>query len=249
LSVTDIKESVPTSLVTESPWHNFAAQDAYTYILTGIQRGDRQEFWASGEHTVRDELLPIIEQLGVERHTALEIGCGVGRLLFPMSKHFEKVVGLDIAPEMIRQARLLASERRIANADLFSISQLDPSLSHVPNLNSRVDFIYSLLVFQHIEEFAFIEKYLGLVRACLSRMGVAYLQFDTRTETPLYRLKNILPDSILPPYLRRGIRRIRRRPSDLERSFKKFGLAITKNIGQLSKYHCYVLRAGQSCGG
>jgi SAM-dependent methyltransferase len=248
LSLSNVKESIPASPVKRSPWNNFAAKDAYRYILTGIPRGDREEFWATGENTVRDELLPIIEQLGVERGTALEIGCGLGRLLFPMARHFKKVVGIDIAPEMIRQASLLAAERNVSNAELFSISELDSSLSRMRGLDSGVDFIYSLLVFQHIEEFAFIEQYLGFVRSWLSSNGGAYLQFDTRTETLLYRFKNVLPESILPSHLRRGIRRIRRKPADLERSFRRFGLTITKNIGQLSKYHCYVLKADQSWG-
>lgn len=233
------------SLETKSPWHDFAKRDAFAYILTGLRRGDRREFWRSGETTVSRELLPVMDEFRINRGTALEIGCGVGRLVFPIAQHFQQVIGVDISHEMIRQARAFSAQRKVTNVKFLSVCDPEQAGSGWHELDGQVDFIYSLLVFQHIEEFDVIKQYLGLVRSWLSRTGVAYLQFDTRAETMLYRVKNALPDPMLPPNLRRGIRRIRRKTSELEKSFEVFGLTIAKNIGELTKDHRYVLRRDQ----
>ena len=37
--------------------------------------------------------------------TVLDVGCGVGRMLLPMSERFPRVVGLDISPKMLDHAR------------------------------------------------------------------------------------------------------------------------------------------------
>lgn len=49
-------------------------------------------------------------------HTALEIGCGIGRFLVPLAGEFRFVVGLDISLEMLREAR-----RRCAGLDSIAL--------------------------------------------------------------------------------------------------------------------------------
>ena len=57
----------------------------------------------------------------------------------------------------------------------------------------------------------------------LSDRGIGYLQFDTRPPGWLYEVKTALPDFLLPRFWRRGIRRIRRDPSELEQAMNLFG--------------------------
>ena len=71
-------------------WEKFAEADPYTYILTDLKRADPKKFWESGERTVKEELLPFIRERGIRRQIGLELGCGVGRLLFPMAPEFEE---------------------------------------------------------------------------------------------------------------------------------------------------------------
>ncbi len=233
---------VPPLLSPESPWHNFARRDAYTYIMTDLPRGDRRAFWDSGEKTVATELLPVIEEFAVPRSTALEIGCGVGRLAVPMAQHFQQVFGLDVSDEMVSQAAANARERQLSNARFVSISELRNSAGDSLRFDARVDFIYSLLVFQHIEDFRIIQEYLRRVSSWLGEDGIAYLQFDTRPRTVLYGIRNAIPDSLLPRHLRRGIRRIRRIPAELETTFEAAGLLCVRSIGKNTEYHRYVLR-------
>ena len=35
----------------------------------------------------------------------LDLGCGIGRMTAPIAKHFASVVGVDVSPEMIEQAK------------------------------------------------------------------------------------------------------------------------------------------------
>src|SRR5690348_8261020 len=63
-------------------WEEFAETDALGYIMTDLVGAEPQVFWDSGRNTILREVLPVITEFGVNRDTALEIGCGVGRLVF-----------------------------------------------------------------------------------------------------------------------------------------------------------------------
>ncbi len=45
----------------------------------------------------------------------LDLGCGTGQILLPLSKDFEEVVGLDIEPDMIAEAKKEAQKRGVTN--------------------------------------------------------------------------------------------------------------------------------------
>lgn len=46
----------------------------------------------------------------------LDLGCGTGQILLPLSKDFKEVVGLDIEPDMIAEAKREADKRGVKNA-------------------------------------------------------------------------------------------------------------------------------------
>ncbi len=46
----------------------------------------------------------------------LDLGCGTGQILLPFAKDFEEVVGLDIEPEMLAEAKKEADKRGVKNA-------------------------------------------------------------------------------------------------------------------------------------
>jgi SAM-dependent methyltransferase len=224
------------------PWERFAETDAYRYILTSMKSRDPQEFWQSGEKTVRTELLPTIQASEVRTVLGLELGCGVGRLALPLARHFNQMLGVDISPGMVQRAKSCAQNNGVANVSFFSISGPEDFLSRVGNYAATCDFIYSLLVFQHIPDFSVIEGYLRVIRILLHERGVAYLQFDTRPQTFTYRLKTQLPDSLLPRFWRRGIRRIRRAPQEVAASLRRAGLQIVSELTPGTAYHRYLVR-------
>lgn len=226
-------------------WERFAEVDAYLYILTSMKRGDFREFWLSGERIVRTELLPIVHSNGLRPLVGLELGSGIGRLALPLAGYFQMVLGVDIAPGMVERASSLARHKGIRNVSFSLITGPEDFLERTGNYAGSCDFIYSLLVFQHIADFSIIEGYLQVIRVLLHEQGLAYLQFDTRPESLGYRLKTRLPDFLLPRFWRRGIRRIRRSPEDIEAGLRRAGLEIVEELAPQSAYHRYLLRRPQ----
>lgn len=226
-------------------WDQFAESDPYRYILTSMKSDHPKEFWQSGEQTVRTELLPTVQAREVRRVVGLELGCGVGRLALPLARHFNQVLGVDSSKGMIQRAKSCAQDKGVKNALFFPISGPEDLLTRAGNYAANCDFIYSLLVFQHIPDFSVIEGYLQVIRILLHQSGVAYLQFDTRPQTLAYRLKTQLPDSLLPRFWRRGIRRIRRSPNEIAASMRHAGLRIVAELTPGSAYHRYLVRIAE----
>lgn len=230
-------------------WEKFAQDDPYTYILTNLKSNDPAEFWRSGRRTVQQELLPLIATHRIQPGIAMEIGCGVGRLLFPLSAHFREVVGADIAESMIQRAQRFANDNGIGNARFVTVAGPEDLLHRAGNYSGRVNFLYSLLVFQHIPDLAVIEGYLYVIGILLAEGGIAYLQFDTRPENLAYHVKSRMPDFLLPRFWRKGIRRIRRLPEEIEKAIHDAGLEIAGELAPLTSYHRYILRkAGRRAG-
>lgn len=152
------------------------------------------------------------------------------------------MVGADISEGMIRRARGFAAERGISRARFVRVAKPAGLPSVLADVAGQVTFIYSLLVFQHIPDFGIIDSYLEAVSRLLSPDGVAYLQFDTRDQTFPYWVKMALPDSLLPRFWRRGVRRIRRSSSEIECSLARKGLKIIGEKSPRSAYHRYVLK-------
>ncbi len=219
-------------------WEAFAREDAEFYIAArSVPDGDEQarhDFFESGRETAAW----ILEQVAGElpgQDLAVEIGCGVGRLLLPMTERFSHVIGVDIAPTML--AKLEANCRR------FGIANAEPRLAHEPwDRRGEADLVYSWLVFQHITDWQLIASSVQRLAGTLKPGGVALLQFDTRRPSPAYRLRNTLPDPLLPRTWRKSIRRIRRKPSQLTAMFDDVGLQPVRETGPRTEEHVFILR-------
>jgi SAM-dependent methyltransferase len=230
-------------------WEQFAQEDPYSYILTSLKGGNADEFWESGERTIRKEFFPLLEAHNVPPCVALELGCGVGRLAVPLAHRFQEVAGVDASRGMIEHATSFARDNGIANVSYYAISGPADFLRQAGNYAGGCDFIYSLLVFQHIPDFSVIEGYVHVIRHLLHKQGLAYLQFDTRPKTLAYRVKMSLPDFLLPRFWRRGIRRIRRSKEEIEGALRRAGLEILGELTPDTAYHRYILRPAKNMAG
>jgi hypothetical protein len=134
--------------------------------------------------------------------------------------------------------------RRLAeNCAAAGIGAVRGFLPHEPwDAGRPVDFAYSRWVLQHIPDVRVIEDYVARLGACMRSGGIAYLQFDTRPATAGYRLRNTLPDAVLPRIWRRGVRRIRRRPDDLRAMCARHGFSIAEESGAGTTDHVLLLR-------
>src|SRR5437660_5504587 len=83
-------------------WNERAGEDANYYVAFGRREQDDEEFFA----TAADVLRLLTATLKRLRHhdKALEIGCGPGRLMRPLSRYFTEIHGVDVSDQMIRLA-------------------------------------------------------------------------------------------------------------------------------------------------
>lgn len=158
-------------------WRVWGERDPYYAVLTDPRfrsasiEEHRQNFFESGQAFVAHWLAQIERQFGsLSRERALDFGCGVGRLTIPLADHFDRVVGLDIAPAMLEEARRNGAERQID----YILS--DDTLSRV---EGTFDFVISCIVLQHIP----VARGMAILRQLLSRVregGGCLIQLSTK---------------------------------------------------------------------
>jgi SAM-dependent methyltransferase len=156
-------------------WDRRARNDALYSINTGIDRdasgGDA--FWATGPR----DLDWILDRLGTKlaaTDTVIEIGSGVGRMTRPLAARVERVIALDVSPEMLRRAR-------DHNRDLDNVSWLvgdGRSLAKVEDAGA--DACISFVVFQHLPDARITLGYVREIGRVLRPGGWAAIQISDR---------------------------------------------------------------------
>ncbi|HTW66105.1 MAG TPA: class I SAM-dependent methyltransferase [Bryobacteraceae bacterium] len=164
-------------------WDQRARENARYYVNTSTTEWTDEEFFASGERTVAEQILNdtgnICQGKAPDTMRVLEIGCGAGRVTRALSKVFGEVHAVDVSGEMIRQATLALRDR--PNAFVYQNNGQD--LAVVPAI--EFDFAFSSIVFQHIPSREVIETYVREVHRLL-RPGALFkfqVQGDSRLET------------------------------------------------------------------
>jgi len=155
-------------------WNRRAQEDAHYYVAFGAQGQDEAAFQATAAAVVRG-IEPDLKRLpagdpGARR--ALEIGCGPGRLMRPMSRHFGEIHGVDVSDHMIRLARERLRDIPHAHAHLTAGADLAPFAAE------SFDFIYSYAVFQHIPSREVVFNYLRECRRVLKTGGILRCQLN-----------------------------------------------------------------------
>jgi SAM-dependent methyltransferase len=158
-----------------SDWDLRAREDARYYAAFGRRGQEEAEFQQSAGDVVRN-LDRELRRLppGTDRSTlhALEIGCGPGRLMLPMSLRFGKIHGVDISEEMIRLARERLASTPNARVQVNSGADLDAFA------DEWFDFVYSYAVFQHIPSLDIVFGYLRETHRVLKAGGLLRCQIN-----------------------------------------------------------------------
>ncbi|EDY81148.1 Methyltransferase domain family [Verrucomicrobiia bacterium DG1235] len=158
-------------------FESLAAEDPlWTVLSDKSKKGgkwDPEEFYQSGEDCIRglQERLAQID-ISLAGATALDFGCGVGRLTFPLSRRFEKAIGVDISKSMIDAANQNANRGKncqfILNTE-NTLSFLSPE---------SLDFAYSDIVFQHIAP-RYSKRYFIEIAKALKPSGIFAFQLPS----------------------------------------------------------------------
>src|SRR5271163_4853887 len=155
-------------------WNARAKEDAGYYVAFGRRDQDDAEFYATATEMVtslESELrrVPLSERGGWR---ALEIGCGPGRLMRPMARHFVEIDGVDVSDEMIGIAKKRLND--LPNAHPHHTD--GATLSLFPD--DTFEFVYSYAVFQHIPSREVVVQYLRETHRVMKTGGLARLQFN-----------------------------------------------------------------------
>ena len=121
-----------------------------------------------------------------EEKIALEIGHGGGRLLAAASRHFKRVIGVDIHDHNQKVEDAL-KERGVEN---FSLMKIDGK--EIPVESNSVDLVYSFIVLQHVEKYDIFENYFKETFKVLKRNGIAILYFGRRSKLSINRSSKVL---------------------------------------------------------
>jgi SAM-dependent methyltransferase len=153
----------------DEPYHGVLSQERF--LRRNLTPEILQEFWASGVEEMTYVKAVLERHFGPFRAArALDFGCGVGRLARALAGLAETVVGLDISPGMLTEAR------RGAPANVEFATELG---------ERTFDWINSVIVLQHIPP---VRGYV-LFEDLLSRLepaGVLSVQFT------IFRDRNFL---------------------------------------------------------
>jgi len=157
-------------------WNARAHEDAERFVYTRDPDADQADFDASGranyDQHVRPYLPVLLNGAAPRDCRVLEIGCGVGRMTRWFAESFGEVHGIDIAPEMIDQARLRLSACKNVALHVGSGFDLDP----LPD--AYFDLVFSYIVFQHIPSAAVIRNYIREAARVLKAGGAFKFQVN-----------------------------------------------------------------------
>lgn len=159
-------------------WKKLGDLDPLWAILSDPQKEggkwDPGEFFASGKREI-DEIMARIKVMDLTpaAGTALDFGCGVGRLTQPLAGYFREVHGVDAADTMIERARQF--DRSNGNCRYHVNTRSDLSLFS----DDTFDFIYSRIVLQHIPPDA-ARKYVAEFVRTLKPGGLLVFQLPSK---------------------------------------------------------------------
>src|SRR5580704_1399986 len=168
-------ESRSVSERMRADWNQRAREDAHYYVAFGGRDQDEAEFLATAADVLRSieaQLKRLPAKANRRAWRALEIGCGPGRLIKPLSRHFGEIHGVDVSDEMIWLARQRLAD--IPHAHFHATN--GASLSQFAD--NSFEFVYSYAVFQHIPSRDVVLEYMREIRRVLKPGGIFHGQFN-----------------------------------------------------------------------
>ena len=159
-------------------WEGLAQKDAYWAICTDPEK--KGGGWKNDEffYTGRKEIDGIWSYLSVNgwlpknKEEALDFGCGIGRLSFPLVSIFDRVTGVDVSKTMIQKA----NEFNQFKDRLSFVHNERPGLSLFSD--GTFSFVITLITLQHVPKphsLTYISEFMRILKP----HGIAVFQVPT----------------------------------------------------------------------
>ena len=182
-----------------SYWDDGARRNAVWYVDTSLDydKPDLDRFFETGK-TIVSEALDDAPVKPSGNGLAVEIGCGLGRICQALSARFDRVIGVDISPEMLKRAAEYVQGPKVefVLGDGVSLSALE---------TASADLVLSFTVFQHIPSVSVICDYLTEAGRVLKPGGVFVFQWNNEPGALQWRVRR----AVLSSLQRTGLRRER----------------------------------------
>ncbi len=159
-------------------WDRQAHADPMWAILTDPAkaggRWDAEEFFATGVHEI-GFFMEQAKAWGVPalRRSALDFGCGIGRLTQALAGHFEHAYGVDISLKMIELAR--QHNRHGARCEYMC----NPAGDLNRFADGSIDMIYSWITLQHMRP-RHARRYMREFLRVLAPEGLLLFQYPSK---------------------------------------------------------------------
>jgi len=218
-------------------WDQAARTNAAWYVDTSLDfdHPDMERFFSTGR-TIVSEAIDGSPVAPSGRAKAIEIGSGLGRVCLALADRYERVVGIDISPEMVQRAGELVSDPRVSFrvGDGASLQGID---------DASTDLVLSFTVFQHIPRIDLIAGYIEEAGRVLRPGGLFVFQWNNGGASAWWSARR----AVLAGIQRSGFRaeRHRRHASEflgsraplnrIERAIARGGMELrqTKGLGTL----------------
>ena len=125
-------------------WWNKSLDEVGIHGMDKLVSADAK--WSSVLQSGRDDLARAIAITGMacgQERTVVEVGCGLGRMSVALADHFGRVVGVDIAPRLIEEARRRNELSRVS----FEVAD---GVHLRPATITECDTVFSYEVFYYI---------------------------------------------------------------------------------------------------
>lgn len=162
-------------------WDERARENARAYINWPDVANEEEAFFQSGRTDYERYIIPFLRKIQFDPagRTALEIGCGIGRLARWAAADFGRYIGVDVSPEMVQKAASFGIPRTefqaVSGGDLSGVA------------DASVDFVYSFAVFQHVPDKAAILNYFAETCRVLKPGGIFRLHMKGLWSLPVGR--------------------------------------------------------------
>ena len=167
-------------------WDRQAHDDPMWAILTDPAKAgggwNAEEFFATGTHEIGVFMKRAAEWgVPVSRRSALDFGCGIGRLSQALADYFDHVYGVDISPKMIELAR--QHNRKGVRCEY--LCNVEGDLKRFAD--HSIDLIYSWITLQHMRP-RYARGYMREFLRVLAPGGLLLFQYPSKPVSVRHRV-------------------------------------------------------------